>query len=92
MDTEIERHHNDEGGGSYSLLLEGRQIGELDYRDVDGRRVFTHTGVRGRYEGHGLAARLVEQGLADAVAEGFEVVPQCGYVARYIQLHPGSET
>ena len=85
MDTRIERQQHDGGGGRYVLSLDGEAIGELDYRDADEQRVFTHTGVRDAYEGQGLAARLVERGIADARAEGHEIVPQCWYVARWLK-------
>lgn len=75
-------------GGQYHLIVDGTEVGELDYRDGDGRRVFTHTGVRTAYEGHGLAAQLVRRGLDDARAEEMKVVPQCSYVAAYIARHP----
>lgn len=84
MDTQIERHHYDDGGGQYVLVHDGQPIGELDYRDRDGQRVFTHTGVRGPFEGKGLAARLVKRGVGDARAEDREIVPQCSYVARWL--------
>jgi hypothetical protein len=74
--------------GQYHLLVDGDEVGELDYRDDDGRRVFTHTGVRPAFEGKGLAAQLVRRGLDDARAEGVSVVPQCSYVAAYLAQHP----
>lgn len=87
MDIEI-NDERDHGAGRYHLLVDGEVAGELDHRDVDGRRVFTHTGVRSAYEGRGLAAQLVRRGLDDARAEGVKVVPQCSYVAAYIARHP----
>ncbi|MCU1370553.1 MAG: hypothetical protein JWO77_1747 [Ilumatobacteraceae bacterium] len=74
--------------GRYHLVVDGDDVGELDYRDGDGRRVFTHTGVRPSLEGQGLAAQLVRRGLDDAREEGLEVVPQCSYVAAYLARHP----
>ena len=89
MDTRIERQQHDGGGGRYVLRHDGEPIGELDYRDADGQRVFTHTGVRDAYEGQGLAALLVEQGVSDARAEDLEIVPQCWYVARWLKREAG---
>ncbi len=85
---EIERHPDDRGGGRYQLLVDGREAGELDYREVEGRRAFTHTGVREAYEGRGLAGRLARRVLDDARAEGVAVVPLCPYVAAYLDRHP----
>lgn len=85
--TEI-YHTTDERGGRYHLSLDGEEIGELDHVDRDGVRTFTHTGVRRRHEGQGLAARLVRRGLDDARAEGMRVVGRCSYVAAYLDRHP----
>jgi predicted GNAT family acetyltransferase len=64
----------------------------LDYELAPGERpervVFTHTGVPAAYQGQGLAARLVEAGLAWAQEQGLKVVPACSYVAVYIERHP----
>jgi predicted GNAT family acetyltransferase len=87
MDIEItdERHGMH---GQYHLVVDGTEVGELDYRDRDGRRVFTHTGVRPAYEGQGLAAQLVRRALDDARTEHLTVVPECSYVAGYLARHP----
>lgn len=87
MDIEITDERNGETG-TYHLVVDGTEVGELDYRDGAGRRTFTHTGVRPAFEGQGLAAQLVRRGLDDARAEGISVVPQCSYVAAYIAQHP----
>ena len=88
MDTQIERHDDERGGGQYVLLHDGKPIGELDYTDTEGRRNFTHTGVRDGYEGKGLAGQLVKRALGDARDEDREIVAQCSYVARYLERHP----
>lgn len=88
MDIEI-RHERHDQQGRYHLVLDGSEAGELDYRDDDeGRRTFTHTGVRPEHEGHGHAAQLVRRGLDDARADGRTVIPQCSYVAAYLAQHP----
>lgn len=81
-------HESAADGGRYHLLVDGAEVGELDHRDEDGRRTFTHTGVRPAFEGRGLAAQLVRRGLDDARTDGVEVVPQCSYVAAYLAQHP----
>lgn len=63
-------------------------VSVLDYQLDDGRVVFSHTGVPAAYQGHGLAAQLVEAGLQWARDEGFKVVPACSYVQTYLQRHP----
>lgn len=88
MDTHIERHQGEDGGGQYVLLHDGQQIGELDFVDDGERRTFTHTGVRDGYEGKGLAAKLAARALDDARADEREIVAQCSYVAGYLERHP----
>lgn len=68
-------HRSDDSAGHYDLLIDGSSVGELDHRDVDGVRTFTHTGVRPAHEGRGLAAHLVRRGLDDARADGMRVSP-----------------
>ncbi len=90
MTTDI-THQADDAGGRYTLLLDGEAVGELDHRDQDGARTFTHTGVRTRHEGKGLAAELVRRGLDDARTEGVRVIPACSYVATYLDRHPDDQ-
>ncbi len=73
--------------GRFELHVDGH-VCELDYQVVDGRAVFTHTGVPAALQGRGLAAQLVEAGLAWARDERLKVTPACSYVARYIERHP----
>ena len=55
---------------------------------LDGSRViFTHTFVPPEMRGKGLAESLVRAALAWARAEKLKVVPQCSYVARFIERH-----
>jgi hypothetical protein len=84
--TEIVRHDHD-GEGRYQLLVDGAPAGELEYRQHEGRRVFTHTGVRDEFEGQGLAAKLAVRALDDARADDVAIVPLCPYVAGYLEKH-----
>lgn len=59
----------------------------LDYTLAAGVVTFTHTFVPPELRGRGLAEVLVRHGLADARAGGRKVVPQCSYVARFIERH-----
>lgn len=56
-------------------------------RDGD-TMVFTHTVVPEEMEGHGLGSRLIKTALDTARIEGLSVVPQCAFVAAYIDAHP----
>jgi predicted GNAT family acetyltransferase len=46
------------------------------------------TFVPGTERGKGVAAALVEAGLAHARAKGLKVIPSCWYVALFIRRHP----
>jgi predicted GNAT family acetyltransferase len=86
---EIDITREDRGDhGRYHLLVDGQEAGELDYRVVDGRRVFVHTGVRDEYEGQGLAGRLAKHVLDEARAEGILIGATCPYVRGYLERHP----
>lgn len=50
--------------------------------------VFTHTEVPEEMQGHGLGGRLIGAALTSARAQGLSVVPQCAFVAAYIDEHP----
>ena len=61
--------------------------------DLDGDTItFTHTVVPPEAEGHGVGSRLIAGALADAKARGLKVVPQCPFVAAYLQKHPDAAT
>ena len=57
------------------------------YELAEGRMVFTHTVVPPELRGRGIAEKLVRAALADARAAGRKVVPQCSYVAKFIERH-----
>ena len=58
-----------------------------------GERIhFTHTEVSDYFQGRGLAKELAAHALADVVARGLTIVPDCPYIARYLDRHevPGA--
>lgn len=65
----------------------GAHTAVAEYVIYGGRVVFNHTFVPNELRGRGLAEKLVRAGLAWARAEGRKVVPQCSYVAAYIERH-----
>jgi len=63
-------------------------IAELRYRyDGGGTLVLVHTEVPRVLRHQGIATRLAGAALAFARDRGFEVVPQCPFVAAYITRH-----
>lgn len=85
MDVTVQ--HNDRLA-RYEAVLDGRLIGQLDYR-IDGQRmVMFHTEVDRRHGGEGIAGRLAEAALQRASVDGLQVVPSCSYIGDYIARHP----
>jgi uncharacterized protein len=71
----------------YELLLDGRRIGLLAYRQREGRIALTHTEVSPGCEGRGFGTRLAAAALDDARRQGLVVVPICPFITRYIERH-----
>jgi predicted GNAT family acetyltransferase len=71
----------------YELSVDG-QIAHADYK-LEGKNItFTHTSVPEALEGQGIASRLIAHALGDARDQGLSVIPQCPFVAAYIEKHP----
>ncbi|MRG59669.1 GNAT family N-acetyltransferase [Agromyces sp. CFH 90414] len=77
-----------EARGRYEVLDEGRVAAVAMFREEPGRVVFTHTVVKPEYEGRGIGSRLARHVLDDAVARGEEIVPECPFIAAYLERHP----
>ncbi len=75
--------------GAYRAAIPGSpRPAELTWRAQGNVRVADHTFVPPEARGTGIAARLVEQMIADARAQGFTIVPECSYVAVAFRRHP----
>ena len=51
-------------------------------------RVFVHTEVPREAEGQGVGSALVRGALDDVRDAGGRVVPQCPFVAHFVEAHP----
>lgn len=71
----------------FEMIVEGH-LAEVAYRRETGQIVFIHTRVPEELSGRGIAGQLARFVLDAARAEGLKVVPQCPYIAGYIQKHP----
>ncbi len=69
-------------------FVEEGHLAFAEYRIEGGVITFTHTIVPPEIGGRGVASRLIGAALASARARGFKVVPQCSFVAAYIERHP----
>lgn len=71
----------------YELVVDGSKA-VAAYTLGDGTITFTHTVVPEAIGGRGVGTRLIAAALADVRARGLKVVPQCPFVAAYIDKHP----
>jgi hypothetical protein len=71
----------------FEAIVDGR-LAVAEYSLGGSQVFFTHTFVPPELRGRGLAEKLVRAGLDWARAEGRRVVPQCSYVAAFLQRHP----
>ena len=76
------------GEHQFTISVEGKQVGLIDFHDRDGVRTFTHTEVDPAYGGRGLATILVADALDAARASGLRIASHCSMVTRYIAEHP----
>jgi predicted GNAT family acetyltransferase len=66
----------------------GTRTAFLAYRLANDLITFTHTQVPPALEGRGIGTALAKAGLKYAQQRTLRVVPQCPFVAEFIQSHP----
>ncbi len=71
----------------FEIRVDGEVAGFTEYRRRPGLIAFTHTLIDPRFEGHGLATRLVQTALSEARSEALGVLPFCPFVREYIAGH-----
>lgn len=64
---------------------------ELAYQRQGDQIVFVHTFVPPETRGQDVGSALVEKGLAYARDNDLTVVPQCPFVASYVESHPETQ-
>ncbi len=77
---------HDPGTRRFSIELAERTA-LLEYEEMPGVLVFTHTFVPPELRGRGLAELLVRAGLAHARETRNRVRPDCSYVATFLAKH-----
>lgn len=77
----------DDAVGRY-VLEDAPQEGFLEFEESDGRLTLVHTEVADAREGQGIGSALVRTALADAEDRGLTVVPECEFVAGWLERHP----
>ena len=84
--TTYDIRHNEEAS-RFETTVDG-MVAFAEY-DMEGSNiVFTHTIVPDELSGRGIANQLVRRGLEHAREQKLTVVPQCSFVAAFIQRHP----
>ncbi len=74
--------------GRYEIRAGEELLGTAAYTRSGDVWTFTHTEVETGEGHHGLGGRLVRAALEDVRAAGGRVVPQCSFVAGWIERHP----
>jgi uncharacterized protein len=71
----------------FEVRVDGELAGFTEYRRRPGLIAFMHTLIDPRFEGQGLASRLVQTALSEARTSGLAVLPFCPFVRAYIAGH-----
>ncbi|CDQ42226.1 GNAT family N-acetyltransferase [Mycolicibacterium neoaurum] len=76
------------GDNRFTIALDGRQVGLIDFHDRDGVRVFTHTEIDPAFGGRGLGTHLVAETVAATRAAGLQIESYCSMVTAYLAKNP----
>ncbi len=76
----------------YELVVGDRVIGVLDYRDFGEHVVMPHTEIATDRRGEGWGEILARAALDDMRERGKRVIPQCWFVADFIEMNPEFES
>ena len=77
-----------DGRHRFEAVLDGEVAGFVSYRREDDRVVLVHTEVDPQFEGKGVGSALARGVLDRLRDEGVAVVPQCEFIAGWIEKHP----
>ena len=75
------------GASRYEIRVDGEVAGFARYERREGVTAFVHTEIDDRFEGQGLASKLIEHALDDSRRRDVHVEPICPFVRRYIGEH-----
>lgn len=78
--------HN-ETGSRFETTVKGQLATACYTRDGE-KITFTHTNVPEPYGGRGIGNALAGAALDFALRENLSVVPQCAFIAAYVERHP----
>ncbi|MEV4386964.1 GNAT family N-acetyltransferase [Micromonospora sp. NPDC049580] len=72
----------------FEILVDDALAGFTAYLPRGEVLVFTHTEVDSGFQGKGVGSALIRGALDQVRARGGRVVPQCPFVAAFIDKHP----
>ncbi|WP_196809015.1 GNAT family N-acetyltransferase [Conexibacter woesei] len=72
----------------FEVAVDGDVAGFAQYRRRPELIAFVHTEIEPKFEGQGLASRLIGAALDASREEGLAVLPFCPFVNIYINKHP----
>jgi predicted GNAT family acetyltransferase len=75
----------------YEVKVDGELAGFAEYRRRRGLIAFTHTLIDPRFEGRGLATKMIRVALEQARAQNLAVLPFCPFVRAFIAEHPADD-
>ena len=78
--------HNEQGK-RFETTIDGH-TGYISYQERGDKLVYDHTIVPQELGGRGVGSALVKAALNHARENNKKVVPQCSFVASYIDKHP----
>ena len=78
--------HNKQGK-RFETTIDGH-TGYISYQERGDKLVYDHTIVPQELGGRGVGSALVKEALNHARENNKKVVPQCSFVASYIDKHP----
>jgi predicted GNAT family acetyltransferase len=81
------RIEDDPATSRYRLWLGDEFAAYGEYEDEPGRRIFTHTVVRPKFEGRGIGSRLAKFAVEDARAQGLRITPVCPFIRSWLERH-----
>ncbi len=83
----VQVRHN-ETASRYEMEV-GGHTAIAEYRRAGRVVPFTHTEVPRELESQGVGSNLIAGALADVRGQDLRIVPECPFVARYVERHPG---
>lgn len=78
---------NNERESRFETTVDG-SLAVAAYELQPGKLVLTHTSVPRELSGRGIANHLAKKALEHARANNLRVVPQCTFMAGFIERHP----